>query len=328
MLQGRLPTVSDTSTRAAAATARPGSQIAYSRITERDRCRTWAEWAPRVDDVEWQAYLDNLAEAADARARQLGLDAAEEPPRWALDAFGEPPEEMTARREWATEVGAVAAYREMREHTGDADAHGPALAPGQVEAFVAYRAAWRSLGRPEIDREEIEMSDEQLRVRIRATEREAVWAPRYVANELTGTHQAADAQRRTAALRAAEAETDTAPEPAVTAEEWLDVHREDQTEDERHREITEEYELDASSHERHEPTPDIRDQNRDLDHGEDAVRVPSADETAAAVTRAQQALAEIEAREIYDAQYPAEEFPPPDHTAELDTTDDYALERE
>ncbi|SDH02707.1 conjugative relaxase domain-containing protein, TrwC/TraI family [Pseudonocardia oroxyli] len=373
--------------------ARNATNVLYSRITERHRFdpvgHTWAEWTPRVDDVEWQAYLDDLAEAADARARQLGLDAADEPPQWALDAFGAPPEEMTARREWATEVGSVAAYREMRGHTGDADALGPAPAPGQVEAFAAYRAAWRSLGRPEIDREEIEMSDGQLRVRIRAAEREAVWAPRYVANELAGTHQAADAQRRSAALRAAEAETstdperllqesreagaladvldkraaelravddarsrwlahtaatraagdraraelalrhaDTAPEPTVTAEEWLAAHRAEQVEDERHREITEEYELDHPSHEQHEPTPDIREQNRDLDHAEDAVRVPTADETAAAVTRAQEALAEIEAREIYEAQYPAEEFPPPDRTAELDTTDDYALERE
>ena len=44
--------------------------------------------------------------------------------------------------------------------------------PGQVEAYAAYRAAWRALGRPEVDREELELSDGQLRMRVRAYERE------------------------------------------------------------------------------------------------------------------------------------------------------------
>ncbi|WP_344420570.1 MobF family relaxase [Pseudonocardia ailaonensis] len=373
--------------------ARNATNVIYSRITDRHRFdpvgQTWADWTPKVDDAQWQNYLNDLARTADDRAAQLGLDAADAPPQWAVDAFGAPPEEMTARGEWAAEVGAIAAYREVRGHTGDADALGPAPAPGQVEAFAAYRAAWRSLGRPEIDREEIEMSDGQLRVRVRAAERESNWAPRYVANELAGTHQAADAQRRTAALRAAEAESsddrerllresgdatalaevldgraaelqqvddarsvwlahtaatraagdraraelalrhaDEEPEPVVTADEWLAAHRAEQGEDEKHREITEEYELDVPAHQRDEPQRDIREQERDRGRTEDAVRVPSADETADALTRAQRALAEIEARDFHDAQEAAEELPPPDRSAELDTTDDYALERE
>ena len=39
----------------------------------------------------------------------------------------------------------------------------PAPGPGKVEAYASYRAAWRALGRPEIDREELELSDGQLR---------------------------------------------------------------------------------------------------------------------------------------------------------------------
>ena len=81
------------------------------------------------------------------------------------------------------------------------DALGPAPQPGQVEQYAAYRAAWRALGRPEIDREETELSDGQLRMRVRAWEREKPWAPRYVGNELAGTRQAAAHQRQTAALR-------------------------------------------------------------------------------------------------------------------------------
>ncbi len=50
--------------------------------------------------------------------------------------------------------------------------------------------------RPEADRDELEMTDGQLRMRVRAYEREKAWAPRYVANELAGTRQAAEATAR------------------------------------------------------------------------------------------------------------------------------------
>jgi hypothetical protein len=50
------------------------------------------------------------------------------------------------------------------------------------------------------------MSDGQLRVRIRAYQREEAWAPDYVAPELSGTKQAAQRHRATAQLRAAAAE--------------------------------------------------------------------------------------------------------------------------
>jgi hypothetical protein len=86
-----------------------------------------------------------------------------------------------------------------------------APAAGEVEKYASWRAAWRALGRPEADREELELSDGQLRVRIRAYEREEKWGPRYVANEMAGTQQAAARHRHTAAIRAAEAEAATDP---------------------------------------------------------------------------------------------------------------------
>ncbi|MGQ0847188.1 MAG: hypothetical protein ACT4QF_23970 [Sporichthyaceae bacterium] len=49
------------------------------------------------------------------------------------------------------------------------------------------------------------MSTGQLLVRIRAWEREQTWSPRYVANELAGTSQAAATAHATAALRRAQA---------------------------------------------------------------------------------------------------------------------------
>jgi len=67
------------------------------------------------------------------------------------------------------------------------------------------RAAWRALGRAEADRAEAEMTDGQLRVRVRAIRREEAWQPEYVANTLSGTSQAEARHRHTAQIRAAEA---------------------------------------------------------------------------------------------------------------------------
>ncbi len=166
---------------------------------------SFTDWAPRVDNPEWATYLAALAETADQRAIELGQEAAEQAAPWAVEAFGPVPSQPDERTDWARQAGAVAAARELGGHADDADALGPAPKPGQVEAYAAYRAAWRTLGRPEIDREELEMSDGQLRVRVRAHDREATWAPRYVGNELAGTRQAAATHEQIAALRTAEA---------------------------------------------------------------------------------------------------------------------------
>jgi hypothetical protein len=165
----------------------------------------FADWTPRVEDPVWQRYLDTLAAAADARRIELGRQAAIESPQWAVEAFGPVPDEPDQRAEWIAKAAAVATHRELVGHDDPADALGPAPKPGQVEAYASWRAAWHALGRPEADRDEVEMSDGQLRLRIRAHEREEAWAPRYVANELAGTRQSIAQQRQQAALRQAEA---------------------------------------------------------------------------------------------------------------------------
>jgi len=172
---------------------------------------SFTDWAPRVDNPEWATYLATLAEAADQRATELGQVVAEQAAPWAVEAFGPVPEAHEERAAWERQAGAVAAVRELAAHADEVDALGPAPKPGQVEAYAAYRAAWRTLGRPEIDREELELSDGQLRVRVRAHDREATWAPRYVGNELAGTRQAATTHVQTAALRSAEAADATNP---------------------------------------------------------------------------------------------------------------------
>jgi conjugative relaxase-like TrwC/TraI family protein len=177
---------------------------------------SYADWTPQVDDPSWRQYLASLADAADARRNELGRAAADEPPDWAVEAFGPPPDDRDEHARWTRQVGAVAAHRELTGHDDPVDALGPAPKAGQVAAYASWRAAWRALGRPEADRDELELSDGQLRVRVRAAQREAAWAPRYVNNELAGTLQAADTHRRTAQLRVAEAEA--APDAGARAD--------------------------------------------------------------------------------------------------------------
>ncbi|GAB2635327.1 MobF family relaxase [Kribbella swartbergensis] len=175
---------------------------------------TYTDRLPHIDDPKWAAYLAGLAAEADARTAELGEQVAAELPQWAVEAFDRPPTDLGRERDvWIRRAGLVAAHREVMGHDAADDALGPAPKPGQVEQYASWRAAWRALGRPEADRAEAEMSNGQLRVRVRAYEREKAWAPPYVAEELAGTRQAADRERRTAALRAAEA--DAANDPAT-----------------------------------------------------------------------------------------------------------------
>ncbi|MGH3425362.1 MAG: hypothetical protein ACRDO8_11565, partial [Nocardioidaceae bacterium] len=116
------------------------------------------------------------------------------------------PADVEQARAWAERAGVIASHRELTGHDDVAEPLGPAPKPGQVEAYASWRAAWRALGRPEDRRDELEMSDGQLRMRIRAADREAAWAPRYVGNELAGTLQTAEQHRQTAAVRTAEAD--------------------------------------------------------------------------------------------------------------------------
>jgi len=370
--------------------ARNLTNVIYNRVTHGDTRRfdpvgdTWADFTPGVEQPEWRDYLAALATAADERAATLAAQLADAPPPWALDALGPVPDAGSARDAWQERAAVVAGLRELTGHTDEADALGPAPKPGQVEAYAAYRAAWRALGRPEIDQAEHEMSDGQLRARIRAWEREQIWAPRYVGNELAGTRQAADTHRQTAALRAAEAAAapdddqrerldaeareaaaladvldarvaqlqqlddaraaylahtattragadvaryllaerhaaDAEPEPQITAEEWLAAERAARDADDGHRPITEADLADngdrgpvvdePAEHVIGTAEPDVREvaAREAAPVREDDVRVPSADEVATALARADRAITEISARSVLDARADAAE---------------------
>jgi hypothetical protein len=385
---------------------------------------TWREWTPATGRSDWDQYLERLADAADQRTAELAEKLAEAPPPWLTQALGPVPDQAQEREEWLDAAGTVANWRELQGYDDPDDALGSAPTPGKVEAYASYRAAWQALGRPDIDREELELSDGQLRVRVRAHEREAAWAPRYVANELAGTNQAAERARQDAELRRAEAQAadeaeqvrlreaadaakalagtltaraselaelddarsrwlshtartraaaerakaelaarhadDTAPELEVTAREWLTAHRQAVAEDEAHREVTDadvtdrpadiddedmgqaerpqaeasgifddEPATDEQQGAHVQPGPDIRE-TADVEPAqvaEDNIRVPTADETSAAIERANRALVEMRSREEMDAR--EEEQHRADQLAEWqvrDETDDHSDE--
>jgi conjugative relaxase-like TrwC/TraI family protein len=370
--------------------ARQLSNVIHHRITETvtldpgsDR---YTDWIPQVGNPRWRSYLEQLAADADARRDQLGRDTADTQPPWAIEALGAVPADHQARVQWEQRAAVVAAHRELTGHADDTAPIGPAPKAGQAEAYASWRSAWHALGRPEADRAEAEMSDGQLLVRVRAYEREKIWAPPYVANELAGTRQAADRHRATATLRSVEADTATdaaererlAREAAhaaalaatldqraeqlteadhvrarwyahtagtrasaeraqaelaarraerpiddqhLTAADWQTIHDADTRTADLHRQISDEHDLadiaaqrdtdqqavasDQAHPDTVEPAADIRDTARP-DHQqqrrrEDEVRVPTAKETADTIRRAQQALAEIDAREADDA---------------------------
>jgi conjugative relaxase-like TrwC/TraI family protein len=354
---------------------------------------TFAEWTPTVDNPAWQRHLDDLAAVADSRRNQLTATVVAEPPAWAIQELGPVPDDPTERIDWAKRAGAVAAHREL---TGHDDPDIALLGPpkqGQAEAYASWRSAWRALGRDEATRAEVEMSDGQLRVRVRGYERELTWQPDYVAPEMSGTIQAANRHRATAELRTAEAQQETdaerradlereadeaqalaqvleqraaelekadeirarwyahtaetrtasdrardelacrgidpdQPDQHITAEEWLAAHTAEQTVEDPHRQITDEADFAEFAQQRDADVRavgtelstdtaetnvvDIRDETADEPKRatraeDDWIRVPTAQETADSVTRAQRALAELEQRQAADQRHAAED---------------------
>lgn len=197
--------------------ARQITNVLHRRITDHTASldpmgASFSDWVPLVENPQWSGYLTQLAVEADKRQTKLGTELAEHPPQWAIEALGSPPDDDdVARRHWISRAGRVCAHRELTGHNDPAEALGSAPKPGQVEAYASWHAAWRALGRPAADRAEAEMSTGQLRVRIRAYEREKAWAPAYVGDQLAATRQTAEKRRNDAALLRAEADNTTDP---------------------------------------------------------------------------------------------------------------------
>jgi conjugative relaxase-like TrwC/TraI family protein len=195
------------------ADARSLASVLHQRITDttdlHPKGDSYTDWTPKVDDRAWQRHIDDLATRADQRRAQLAAELVDTQPRWAIEAFGDVPDDHGRRGEWISRAATVAAHRELTGHDDtDRALPGPPK-PGQVETYASWRAAWRALGYDGADHAEAEMSDGQLRVRVRALQREEAWAPDYVAADLSGTLQAAQRHHSDAELRAAEAANET-----------------------------------------------------------------------------------------------------------------------
>ena len=171
------------------------------------RISSYRDLIPAWTPERWRERLEHLADNADARRHELGARVAEEQPQWAKETLGPVPTDALKRAEWESRAGWAAADRENREYDDAADALGPAPAAGMPEKHAIWCTAHDALGLPDVSAEEAMLTDGQLRVRVTAWEREQVWAPRYVADELAATSEEAATARTNAQLWSAHAET-------------------------------------------------------------------------------------------------------------------------
>jgi hypothetical protein len=343
---------------------------------------SYADLIPVGVDEKWAPHLAGLAEAADDRRRELGSRIVEEAPQWALESLGPVPGDLLARAEWEQRAGWAAAYRENMRHDDDVDPLGAAPPAGLAEKHAVWWTAHTALDLPDIGPEEELLTDGRLRARVAAYERERVWAPRWVGDELAATSQRAAERRadaelwsahaatpvegeepvrlaeeaaaaaveaavleqqaveleeadrvrgkwfthtaatRDAALRAkAELEArgvDLAhPPDATTAAEWLAAHEETVVAEDPHRDIhdidlaVEAPDVDVVEGQAETAVVDIREtavaDPSELVDATPRRRVPAADETAVAVVRAGEALAEVDIRQRADEVREADE---------------------
>lgn len=184
--------------------ARSIGSVLHHRITNRVDLDpvgdSHADWTPKVIDPAYQRHLDDLAATADHRRDVLGVRVAADPPQWAIEALGPPPESPYERDHWVQRAGIVAAHRERAGYCDDVTALPGPPPRTRVEEYASWRASWRALGKPDDVRAEHELSDGALRVRVRGWQREQAWAPPYVAKDLAGTSRAAQDARTAAEL--------------------------------------------------------------------------------------------------------------------------------
>lgn len=171
------------------------------------RISSYRDLIPSWTPERWRPHLEDLAEKADQRRHELGARVAEEQPQWARETLGPVPADPLRRAVWESRAGWAAADRENSEYSDEANALGPAPPAGLPEKHAIWCTAHDALGLPDVSAEEAMLTDGQLRVRVEAWEREQVWAPRYVADELAATNEEAATARTNARLWAAHAET-------------------------------------------------------------------------------------------------------------------------
>ncbi len=143
----------------------------------------WTRRVPDMADPQLHRYINELAGAMDDRIRRLGEHAVKARPGWVIAALGDVPADPPTRAEWQRRAAQLSAYRELYGYNSETDAIGPEPGKTSPESRADWHTAFAALGRVEgIDLRGC--SDEQLRLRRAAYQRETSWAPPYVAEEL------------------------------------------------------------------------------------------------------------------------------------------------
>ncbi|MFE2754007.1 MobF family relaxase [Actinosynnema sp. NPDC059335] len=154
-------------------------------------------------------YAQELGTLMDQRVDTMARALVIEPPDWALVQLGPVPADDAARRQWVARAAAVGAYREMYGVDPEQMTIGPA--PSRVQdpvKHVTWHRAWEALGRPAEQRDQAELTDEQLREQVARWEREQQWAPAYVAPQLEQTTVLAEEYRRESVTRWAQVDAE------------------------------------------------------------------------------------------------------------------------
>ncbi|MFI6541438.1 MobF family relaxase [Nonomuraea sp. NPDC050547] len=172
---------------------------------------SWRERTPQLGIPAIDRFLEQLAERMDQRSAELAERAAERAPAWLVKEIGHAPDEPQERESWIKRAGRVLGYREQYGIAAS-DALGPAPGRGNPEQRMAWYAAYDALGRSESERDAASATLGELWVARARYEREARWAPPYVAEKLKAVsislreHLASAVRLRARAEREADAE--------------------------------------------------------------------------------------------------------------------------
>jgi hypothetical protein len=165
----------------------------------------WSERVPQVRP-EHQAYVQELAQAMDARKERIGEHAVEHEPEWATRALGPVPDELLSRLAWQRKAASIGAHRELSAFDHPVEAIGPEPVSDDPDRRAAWYEAFACLG-PADGADVRSLPDGTLHLMRESYRTETAWAPRYVTTALRQVRMGAEdaelqAIRRDALARA------------------------------------------------------------------------------------------------------------------------------
>lgn len=204
---------------------------------QRGKTTGWADRAPQAASAEITAAGTTM----DIRQAELGRQLAARPPRWALQAWGDPRDKTPALlADWQQRAGIVAAYREVTGVTSQTHPIGPPPS-GNAQVREAFQAAVTALALPDdaallraMGRGELEAAVDQHDraaalappdVQAEIGQRTAEWEDAQIRAHIAGGVRDADAQAQ-AEAEAEDAAADLARLAVADAarREWTEAH--------------------------------------------------------------------------------------------------------